>query len=183
MKRSLLFPLVFLLGANLTACSGGGSGSEADLVRQQYQSFSVDIPSDWNKILQQDFANTIPPETVAIFLKRIQGDDFIQNVNVIKESLNTDATSLEYAKANILLGSKALVDYRAISSEEVNVNGVRTVLHLFHARNTTTDPLRNYSQTYFAKDKIGYTLTCVAKEEDQVQQLTCQNIVRSFLLQ
>lgn len=181
MKRALLIFISLILAIQLTGCFGGGDDDElAGVVRQKFKSFTVDIPSDWSKINSADFANTIPEETVAIFLKRTTGDDFIQNVNVVKESINTDASSLEYAKANLLLGSKAIVDYRATATEEVNVNGINTVQHNFRARNTTTDPLRNYTQTYFVKDRVGYTVTCIAKEDDILQQSLCDGIVKSF---
>ena len=115
-----------------------------------------------------------------VFLKKVDGDDFIQNTNVVKESINTDATSLEYAKANMLLGSKAIVDYRSITTEQVQIQNTISVLHTFRARNSTTDPLRHYSQTYFARDKIAYTVTCISKDDDIVQQQSCAGIVTSF---
>ena len=98
-------------------------------------------------------------------MKEQEGSDFIQNANVVKESLNTNASSLEYAKANILLGSKAITDYRRLLDEEAEVHGVKTVHHVFRARNSTTEPLLQYSQTYFSRDRVGYSVTCVSKDE------------------
>ncbi len=181
MKQFSKILLGLMLLPLLIGCTGSGDELEqAGLIHQSFQNFSVSIPSDWRKIFSDDFANTLPKETVALFLKKIDGDDFIQNTNVVKESLNTDATSLEYAKANVLLGSKALVDYRSVSSEEVQLADVQTVVHVFRARNATTEPLRHYTQGYFSRDKLGYTITCVSKDDDQVQQQNCDTIVKSF---
>lgn len=183
MKKTLSLLSIILTSGLLTGCFGSGSDTqETSLLIQEYQNFQISIPSSWRKIYQEDFANTIPDETVALFVNRVEGDDFIQNTNVVKESLNTDATSLEYAKANVLLASKALVDYRPVSSSEASISGVETVVHSFRARNATTEPLRYYTQSYFTRDKIGYTVTCVAKDEDLAQQQNCDSIIRSFLL-
>lgn len=181
MKRFIVVVVISLVSLQLTGCFGGDDDEqEAGIVRQEFQNFSLDIPGDWRKILREDFANTIPEETVSLFLKKIQGVDFIQNANVVKESINTDATSLEYAKANLLLGSRALIDYRPISTEEAVINNVATVMHQFRARNATTEPLRHYTQGYFTRDKIGYTITCISTEEDLLQQQSCSSIVNSF---
>jgi|CXWL01.1.fsa_nt_gi hypothetical protein len=175
--------IILSLCLTLLVSACGGSADPLQYLQQSFQTFSVDVPATWQKVPQENFANTVPEETVGLFLNKVAGDDFIQNVNIVKESLNTDATSLEYAKANMLLGSKAIVDYRPISSLETDVNGLKTVYHLFRARNASTDPLRYYAQTYFANNRLGYTVTCIAKDEDQIQQQTCETVVKSFRFQ
>ncbi|MDP3975400.1 MAG: hypothetical protein Q8P95_00625 [bacterium] len=180
MKRPA-FLAIFAIALSVTvACGEADTTEEQGLSRQAFKSFSIDIPGSWRKIPQESFANTIPTETVAIFVRKVEGDDFIQNANVVVEAINTDASSLEYAKANILLGSKAIIDYRPLSTEEVVVGGVKTAFHLFRARSSGTDPLRHFSQSYFARDKMAYTVTCIAKEEDEPQQLACAGLVKSF---
>jgi len=150
--------------------------------RQVFQNFTLDISDDWRKVPQENFSNTIPNEAVAMLIKRVEGDDFIQNLNVVKESINTDALSLEYAKANILLGSKAIIDYRPLSTREVKIGDIETTLHLFRARNSGTDPIRHFVQAYFARDRIAYTVTCISKDDDTDQQAVCEQMVRSFRL-
>lgn len=163
----------------LSACSTEGEAPIVDTVQQTFQNFNLHVPGNWRRINPENFANTIPTGTVVIFLGPSQAD-FYQNINIVQESLNTDATSLEYAKANMILGSKAIIDYRPVSTEEVEINGVRTVYHLFRARNVSTDPLRFYAQSYFARDRVGYTVTCIAQDEDIAQQQTCESVLRSF---
>lgn len=166
----------------LTACSTGSSSSstETPVTRQSFKSFTIDIPDTFRKVNKEDFANTIPDQTVALFVERNPVGDFIQNVNVVKESLNTDASSLEYAKANVLLGTKTIAQYRLLSQEEVTINGIKTVLHLFQARNTPSEPYRQYYQAYFAQDRVGYTATCIAKDDDTVSQGKCTTMLKSF---
>ena len=179
-KRAIVQGIFFLL--LLTGCSGNNTGTDvqAEMTRQTFKNFTLDVPGDWRKVSEENYANTLPQETVALFLKKVEGQDFIQNVNVIKESINTDASSLEYAKANMLLGSKALLEYRVLSQEELTIHAVPTVLHLFRARNSATDPLRYFAQSYFARDNLGYTVTCIAQEENIAEQTTCESIVKSF---
>jgi hypothetical protein len=179
-KRFSLLVSVFVMVLFLSSCSGGDGDESAETTRQGFKTFSIAIPNDWRRINKENFANTIPEDTVVIYLKQVEGSDFIQNANVVKESLNTNASSLEYAKANLLLGSKAITDYRRISAEEAEVHGVKTVFHVFRARNSTTEPLLQYAQTYFARDRIGYSITCVSKDDDAVQQSSCEQIVKSF---
>lgn len=182
MKILLLRSLLIASLIFLTACSGNGKeeGDSAETVRQSFKTFSIAVPGDFRRINPENFANTIPTDTVVIYLKDAGAKDFIQNANVVKESLNTNASSLEYAKANVLLGSKAVTDYRQVSSEEAEVHGVKTVFHVFRARNSTTEPLLQYAQTYFVRDRVGYSVTCVSKDDDPVQQSSCEQIVKSF---
>jgi len=180
MKRFASLVLSFSLLFILSACGETEEPSQGELLQQSISGVSLNIPGNWRRINPESFANTIPEGTQVIFMSNNQLNDFIQNANIVQESLNTDATSLEYAKANMLLGSKAIIDYRPVSTEETDINGHRTVYHIFRARNVSTDPLRYYAQSYFARDRIGYTVTCIALDEDLVQQQTCNTIIRSF---
>lgn len=182
MNRSVKVLLVLLTVPLLTACFGGSSGETDDgtIQRHTFKNFTINTASSWRKISEENFANTIPNETVALFIRKIEGDDFIQNLNVVKESINTDASSLEYAKANILLGSKAIIDYRPINTEQTSIGELPTVLHTFRARNSSTDPLRFFAQSFFARDRVAYTVTCIAKDDDQAQQTACTEAVSSF---
>lgn len=163
----------------LSACSSEGEMTSVDMLQQSFQNFSINVPGNWRRINPDNFANTIPTGTSAIFIAPAQAD-FYQNANIVEESLNTDASSLEYAKANMILGSKAIIDYRPVSTEEIEANGVKTVYHVFRARNVSTDPLRFYAQSYFARDRVGYTLTCIAQDENIEQQQDCERILKSF---
>jgi len=171
--------LVISLSLLLSACDGEGETPSVESVQQSFQHFYINVPGNWRRINPENFANTIPTGTIVIFLGPSQAD-FYQNINIVQESLNTDATSLEYAKANMILGSKAIIDYRPVSTEEVDIAGVRTVYHVFRARNVSTDPLRFYAQSYFARDRVGYTVTCIAQDEDIAQQQICESVLKSF---
>ncbi len=181
MKRFFFSSAVIFFALSLSACKSSGqtTGSQ-NVVAQSFKTFSVQTPDDWRRVNKENFANTIPEETVVLFLKPVDSTGFISNANVVKESLNADVSSLEYAKANMLLGSRAITDYRAVSSAELDVNGAKTVFHVFQARSSTAEPLLHYEQTYFAQDRLGYTLTCVTREEDAVTQAQCEQMVKSF---
>lgn len=181
MKKHLIILAALIALPVLSACSDeGGAADAVGFLQQNFKEFSINIPENWRRINPDNFANTIPEGTMAIFLSPTTTADFIQNTNIVQESLNTDATSLEYAKANMLLGSKAIVDYRPVSGEEVEINNVKTVFHVFRARNVSTDPLRYYTQSYFVQDRVGYTVTCIAQDEEVAQQQSCETMVKSF---
>ncbi len=181
MKYFFFASTVILLAVTLSACrSSGPTQGSQNLTLQTFKSFSVQVPEDWRRVNKENFANTIPEETVVLFLKPVDSTGFISNANVVKESLNADVSSLEYAKANILLGSRAITDYRQVSNAEADVGAVKSVFHVFQARSSAAEPLLHYEQTYFAQDRIGYTVTCVAREDDAATQVQCESVVKSF---
>lgn len=181
MKKYLGF-IVVMLVLLLTACSKDDDRTGTAFTRQLLKNFSVDIPETWRRVNPENFANTIPEGTAALFVQKDATSDFIQNVNIILESLNTNASSLEYAKANTVLATKTIAEYKLISQAEIEIHGIKTSLHVFQARNTPVEPLRQYFQAYFVQDRIGYTITCVAKNDDAVQQQTCEAVLKSFRL-
>jgi hypothetical protein len=181
------FFIIFLLVSGLSGCSRGSSSDSSVLVVEgltdkEFQTFTVSAPEGWNLISKDQWANTIPDGTVAVFGKKLKSG-FIRNLNVVKEVMNTDASSLEYAKANILLGSRALMDYRHLKSEERVIGGQNTSFHQFLARNSSTDRLHHFTQAYFMQDSVGYTVTCIAVDEGDVNGIaTCEGVVMSFRL-
>jgi hypothetical protein len=181
MKKVCFVGFCLLVIVFVTGCfsRSGDSAGSADLEMRTFTSFEIGIPGDWSKIERERWANTIPEETVAVFAKKDESG-FIRNVNVLKERLGTDASSIEYAKANELLGSKALFDYRKVEGGEVEIGGERTVLHLFNARNSSTDRLHFFTQAYFMKDSSGYTVTCIAENGESEAVDQCDSVVRSF---
>jgi hypothetical protein len=182
MKKSSLFALVITLSFTVTGCfSKSSTVSGSDLVDRTFSTFVVGVPGGWQKIEKEQWANTIPADTAAIFAFK-QENGFIRNLNVVKEGLNADATSIEYAKANVLLGSKALFDYRPLGKEELEVAGERTIFHTFLARNSSTEKAHHFSQLYFMKDGKGYTVTCIAEDASSDGVGQCEDVVMSFRL-
>lgn len=179
MKKIVLLSAVALFF--VAGCSREDGGVQVGLVERTFTTFSIGIPGGWTKVEKEHWANTVPEETVAVFLFQ-QENGFIRNANVFKEQLNSTATSIEYAKANVLLGSKALFDYRRVSAEEEEIGGERTVVHEFEARNSSIDRSHRFTQAYFMKEGVGYTVTCIAEGAESDGVVECGSVVRSFRL-
>ena len=171
-----------LLGlALVSGCSRSVVSTDPNFVQRTFTTFEIGVPGDWSKVEKEDWANTVPNETVAVFVFR-EESGFIRNLNVYKEQLNSTASSIEYAKANVLLGSKALFDYGRVSAEEEEIGGERTVFHVFEARNSALDKVHLFTQAYFMKDGAGYTVTCIAQDKASDAVAQCAAVVRSFRL-
>ena len=78
---------------------------------------------------------------------------------------------------------KLLPEYTEFMSTEGDINGQQTILHTFRARNTVTDDLLHFTQSYFVKENVGYTVTCVLPENTlEEERSICLQAINSFKL-
>jgi len=173
--------MIVVVLTSLSGCLGFGEDETASgFSLKKFSTFQVEVPKDWRNIDKKEFSSIVPEETVAVFASSAR-DGFIKNLNILKENINTEASSNSYAKANILIGGKSLIDYAKIEEEHINIGGEDTVLHVFRARNSSTDKLLNFIQTYLTRGKIGYTITCVLPENASDEEIpVCKKAVSSF---
>ncbi len=183
--KKITFVVLALL---VTGCFGGSDESAESTTtmpgcqKQEFSTFIVDVPPAWNRIDKSKLSTSIPKGTVVVYASELE-NGFIKNMNILKETLNTEATSKEYARANIALAKQTLPEYRETIVEEVDIKGIKTLLHLFQARNSITDDLIHFTQGYFVKDEVGYTVTCVVPEEAlEDERNLCRKAVTSFQL-
>lgn len=184
MKKIAALSFLFVF---LTGCFGGDVTDDqvqvaAGWQRQEFSTFVVQVPPGWNRVDKSKLSTSIPAGTVVVYATELESG-FIKNMNVVKETLNTDATPKEYARANITLAKQTLPQYNVVSEEEVDIYGQKTLLHVFQARNAVTDNLIYFTQGYFAKDKTGYTVTCVMPDGASKDNMDmCRKVVLSFEL-
>ena len=181
--KKITFIILTLL---VTGCFGGGDESTdasttmAGWQKQEFSTFVVQVPPGWNSVDKSKLSTSIPKGTVVVYASGLE-DGFIKNMNILKETLNTEATSKEYAEANITLAKQTLPDYRQTAVEEIDIAGLKTILHTFQARNNVTDSLIHFTQSYFVKDEVGYTVTCVMPEDAlEADRSICREAVMSF---
>jgi hypothetical protein len=179
---------LFILSILVTGCFGGGdyadtgSGAMAGWQRQEFSTFIVQVPPAWQRVDKSKLASSIPKNTVVVYASELE-KGFVKNMNILKEALNTEATPKEYARANVTLAKRSLPDYTELSSEEIDIHGQQTLLHTFQARNNVTDNLIHFTQGYFVKDSVGYTVTCVMPHDALQDDIAlCRSAVTSFEL-
>jgi hypothetical protein len=180
-----ILPIITVILAT-TGCFGGGGTAETvdtqQWLKQEFSTFSISIPPGWHRIDKEKLSSSIPQGTVVVYAAAIE-NGFMKNINIVKETLNTTATPKEYARANITLAQRTLPQYNLSQSSDVDIHGQQTLMHTFTAKNSISDDTLHFAQSYFVKDNIGYTITCVLQQSAPVeQQDLCRTSISSFLL-
>ncbi len=185
MKKITAIALSAVLLLGVSGCFGGDDeavGSSAGWQKQEFSTFSVDAPPGWMRVDKSKLSSSVPASTVAVYVAEMD-QGFVKSMSVLKETLNTEATSKEYGKAVSLLTEKSLPEYAKVLSEDTDIHGEKTLLHVFRARNTVTDKLMQFVQSYFAKGDSGYVVSCVVPELAASSEVDiCKQAVSSFRL-
>lgn len=152
-----------LLCSTVVLCAGCGSSGSSSKVACDQQfwngTVAVCLPTGWKVIDQATLsAKQVPEETVVAFQYTTPHAGQLDTVTVVRESLNAESTTTEYADANVLAVS-TLPDYKLIDKQTITIDGASSVLHVFSARLNPSEPIRRYYQSYAALDRTGYTFT------------------------
>ena len=172
MNKKSLSLLLISVSLTLTGCfnsDGGGEGAlpGPDANANQtgtYQSnqFTFTFPATWDVIEPKDFTSDIPGETQVVVRNNIKNDTFTANINIVKNSLQTGKSSLDYAKEILNRQRTGLLDYKETKREILNgsVGGQsqETYYTEFEARLNATDPVLKFVQTYAVRDNSGYII-------------------------
>lgn len=114
--------LLLLLGG----CGGGDETKTASEVPKGYtvyesSEFSLQYAENWEVITPRDFVSEIPKGTMVGFQRVPKDEIFTPNIGVLKNELPKETPSIDYAKGLIQHHASALLNYKEISREEVNV--------------------------------------------------------------
>ncbi len=157
-KKTFATLLIMLFAAVLAGC-GDESDPTANLKLYEGGEFTININPNWKIITQSDFYAEIPKETVVAFTSPEAYDGFFINVNVVKEELTQEASSIDYARANINLSGQNLTDYEKIQEAQIDLGGQPAMVHIFQARLNPTEKLIRFIQLYVTKGKTGYIIS------------------------
>lgn len=155
--------VLFLMSALtvLSACGGSDDTipSAENLRAYDGGNFTIQIDPAWKIINQSDFYAEIPKETLVAFASPEAYNGFFINVNIIREPLNQNATSIDYGRANINASGQNLVDYQKIQEVDIDLNGESALLHIFQARLNASEKLIRFIQLYVAQGQTGYIVS------------------------
>jgi hypothetical protein len=157
-KKTLAAIIVVMFAAVLSSC-GAQQDPAANLKVYDGGLFSINIDPEWKIITESDFYPEVPQETVVAFTTPEAYDGFFINVNVVREDLGSDVSSVDYARANINLAAQNLTDYEKVQEAEIDLNGMPAMVHIFQARLNPTEKLIRFIQLYAVKNKTGYIVT------------------------
>jgi hypothetical protein len=170
MNKKLLITILISSTILLSGCFGseeGGGGTiptpeniSNDTKTYTSNELSLQFPASWDLIDPKDFSSAIPPETEVALRNNIKNDTYTANINIVKNPLQTDKTSLDYAKEVLNRQRTGMLDYKETKREIINVivGGQKheTYYTEFEARLNQTDPVIKFVQTYAVKDKAGF---------------------------
>ncbi len=188
---SLVFISSLLLSGCLSTSDSGGSGpKQEDNTYQQTlkyinNQFSFNFPEKWDLIEPKDFTSEIPQETQVVVRNNIKNETFTANVNIVRNPLQENQSSLDYAKAILNRQQTGLLDYTETKRELVNINiggkQEETYYIEFNARLNATDPINKFAQSFGVKDKNGYIiLASYSPEESSYNVEQLKKIIQSF---
>lgn len=168
MKKLFISSIVISTSILLSGCFGtddAGSIPAPDDTSNETKTytsseFSIKFPASWDVIDPKDFTSEIPPETVVALRNNIKNDTYTANINIVKNSLQTSKSSLDYAKEILNRQKTGLLDYKETKREIVKIivsgQPQETYYTEFEARLNQTDPIIKFVQTYAVKDRAGY---------------------------
>ncbi|MBU0705769.1 hypothetical protein KJ657_01020 [Patescibacteria group bacterium] len=157
-KKTLAVLAIAMLAAVLGGC-GSQNTAESSLKVYEGGLFTINIDPNWKIITQSEFYPEVPKETLVAFTTPEAYDGFFINVNVVKEDLTAEVSSIDYARANINLAAQNLTDYEKVQEAQVDLNGVPAMVHIFQARLNPTENLIRFIQLYVTKGKDAYIVT------------------------
>lgn len=174
--------LLLVVPLSLTGCFGTEPQATESWQHQEFSSFTLDVPPHWARVDKSKLSTAVPETVVALYVgEKVKGET--KSLNVAKETLNTQATSYDYARANVALIERTLLDYRSGVKEDREINGQKTIFHTYLARNSISDNLLFFVQAYFSKDSTGYLVTCgVPDDALDSDKATCEQAIMSFRL-
>ena len=176
----------------LTGCSFGGSTSTstdnpeaATLQTFQADDYQMTIPKVWQITRKNEFTSDVPSNVSVVLQANRKNEVFVTNVNVVKNILGDNMSSLDYGKVVVENQKTVLQNFAEKSREEVDTTIAgkkeKILLAKFDGKRTATDPLLTFLQSYYIKDRTGYIITAAfVSNEDPSVQKEAEQILRSF---
>lgn len=182
---SFLLVALAISGCSLNGASSGGTPEESVLQTYQADEYQVTIPKAWSIIRKNEFTSDVPQNASVVFLANRKNEVFLTNVNITKNPLSENPTSLDYGNIIVQNQKSALQNFTELGREELSttIGGKkdRIILVKFQGKRTSTDPLLTILQSYYVSNKTGYIITAASvSSEDSIVQKEAENIVRSF---
>jgi len=162
-KKVLLTVLLAGLVLPMAACGGGKNKTYVNTEEK----ISMDYPAEWLEVSADEIKNQIDPTgaTIAAFRDIAnQEDNFVPNVNIVKEDLSADLTSDNYAAISITNTAKQMEAYEKLNVYSTKIAGQRTKIHIFKAKANASAQKNKYIQTYLVNNKKGYVITAAMPE-------------------
>ncbi|MBI5754520.1 hypothetical protein HZA40_05260 [Candidatus Peregrinibacteria bacterium] len=178
----------------ITACGGGSSSSndtgatiQPGKTTYNTDTFSVQIPKDWETLEKNSFTSNVPPETIVVFRNNIKNDIFTANVNIAQKALSQKITVKDFAKSNLEILKNNLIGYQLLNEKEDKINFGKDSLPTYktevEGKKSASERIMHFRQVYVINNNIMYTVTATyLPNEDESVGNALGEILDSFVL-
>lgn len=123
--------------------------------------FLLQVPEKWETI--QHFPSTYPANTMVAFRNNNKDNEFIANINIVRNEVTEGTLSSDYAIEMFKTVADQLLNFKKISQTNIDLpkEGLLTPSYLFEFEGTN-DPAtrtRGFIQTYGVKGATAYIVT------------------------
>lgn len=193
MNKKLLLSILIVSSLLLSGCFSFDGGTQSPTTPTSTElskiynngEFRLQYPPSWDVIEPKDFTTEIPGETQVVIRNNIKNENFTALINVVRNNLQTDKSTLDYAKEVLNRQKTGLLDYKETKREitKVSIAGSQqeTYYTEFDGRLNPVDPVIRFIQVYAVKDRKAYIImgSFSAQEQTPVIDLL-QKMVKSF---
>jgi len=192
MKNRILIATLITATTILSGCFNFGSdnpdtGTTGESKTYETTEYALEIPKDWEVISKDKFTSEVPNDSQIVFRNNIKSDAFTANTVIVKRTVNSNESSLEFAKKALNNESSSLTDYKETRREtyslKIGDQTEDTYIAYFEAKKSASEPLTKYIQTYGVRGTSGFIVTgAFSPEEEQNTVQKVENIIKSFRL-
>lgn len=173
-----------------TNCSGDSEVETDDSQTKNLYSgsgFEISVPLDWEILEAKDFTANVPPETQVAFRNNIKSEIFTANVNVTKNTLTEEISSIDFAKSSAAKVGQSLLSFEKLKEENYAFadgdNEINTLWIEFQGKQSATSDLIRFKQLFVVKGTTAFTVTgALLPSEDESIVKQIDEMLNSFTL-
>lgn len=193
--KSKIFLGAIIAALTLSACGSDESDetptvenpSQASKSNYETNEFRISYPAAWEVIDSTNYTSNVPPEILVAFRNNIKNEVFTANLNVSKNELNENITSLDFAKSSMAKAKSTLISFEEIDTENYSVefNGepIETLITEFQGKKIASDPAVRFKRLSLVKGNQAFTVSgAYLPGEDEGVINAIDEMLRSFSL-
>lgn len=185
----ILFPLASLL--LFSGCFGGSDGGQStDPTKKiafytpvEAEDFFMQIPEEWEVIEQ--FTSNYPPNTVVAFRNNVKDNEFLANINVVRNEVAEGTLTADYALQMFESLRQQMKNFEELDKNSITLTSptgsIPSYIVEFQGTNDTATLDRRFIQTYGIKGTKAYIVTGTYDPDDTELAIDqVKKSVRSF---
>ncbi len=182
---------LFIFTALFMSACGAGSGDNASIgdseepyfYEYKTAEYHIDVPNEWEVL--NAFPSDYPLETRVAFRNPNKEQDFVANVNIIREYGENTLSNVDLSQLKLKGHEAKLIGYKLISQEEINLalgnDESASLLNTFSGKLETNNERVQFMQSYLNKGDTRWTVTAsFSPNEDEFTMERMETMLKSF---